>query len=75
MIFHRHRHLPSVLPSVVVNEKVINRVENCRFLGLMVDDHIIFKKYVELTLDKLAKYLYILYKIRSFVPTKELVQI
>ena len=59
MIFHRRRHLPSVLPSIVVNENVINRVENCRFLGIMVDDHITFKKHVELTLGKLAKELYI----------------
>ena len=69
MIFHRRRHLPSVHPSVVVNENFISRVENCRFLGIMVDDHITFKKHVELTLGNLAKYLYIFTKFAvSFQP-------
>ena len=75
MIFHRRRHLPSVLPSVVVNENAINIVENCRFLCIISDDHRNLKEHLELTLDELAKYLYILYKKRSFVPTKELVKI
>ena len=59
MIVHRRRLLHAVLPSGVVNENIINRVENCKFLGIIMDDHIIFKSHVELTLGKLAKYLYI----------------
>ena len=74
MIFHRRRYLLLVL-SYIVNENDINRVEDCRFLGIVVDDHLNFKKHVEFTLGKLAKYLYNLCKVRSFVPTKELVQI
>ena len=75
MILHTRKHIPSVLPSVVVNDIIINRVENSRFLDIMVDDHMKSKNHVELTPGKLTKYLLIQYKIRSFVPTKELARI
>ena len=55
MIFHRRTHLPSALPSFVVNENVINRVENCKFLGIMVDDRLNFKNHVEFTPVKLVR--------------------
>ena len=74
-IFDRGTHLPSVLLSVVKNENVLNIVDNSKFLGIIVDYHKNFKSLVEFTLAKLAKCLCISYKNRSFVPTKELVQI
>ena len=44
-------------------------------MGIIMDDHLIFKSHVEFTHVMLTKYLYILYKILSLVPIKELVEI
>jgi len=75
MIFHRRKQIPQSLPEITVNGNVINRVVKSKFLGIVVDDHITFRDHIDYSLSKLSKYVYIVYKIRKFIPTKELIQI
>ena len=75
IIFRRRKYLSPNISPLVISGNVINRVSSAKFLGVVVDDHVNFKAHVDYNLKKLSKYIFIIYKIRKFIPLKELIQI
>jgi len=54
--------------SLEINKSVINRVKNCKYLGVIIDDQLKWSIHIESVEQKLQRLIGILYKIRYKLP-------
>jgi len=54
--------------SSEINNSIINRVENCKYLGVIIDDQLKWSTHMESVEQKLQRLIGILYKIRYKLP-------
>jgi len=54
--------------SLEINNSIINRVENCKYLGVIIDDQLKWSTHIESVEQKLQRLIGILYKIRYKLP-------
>ena len=48
-------NLPLSLPKVLINDKEIERVGSIKFLGALLDEHLLWKEHIRYTETKIAK--------------------
>ena len=63
---------PLCLPKLIINNYEIQRKECIKFLGFLLDQHLTWKEYINLTENKIAKNIGILYKARPYLDKKAL---
>ena len=65
IVFRRkQRVLPGATHDLYLNNERLERVSSVKFLGVYLDEHLLFTAHVTYVLKKTSKYLPILYKIR-----------
>ena len=68
VLFHRQQKtLPRVKLKIKMGSYNIDRVQGTKFLGVIIDEHLIFKPHMALILCRLSKFVPIFYKIRNLV--------
>jgi len=78
MVFtRRHLTTPNVSDTFDLNLNgiKINRTHEARFLGVLLDDKLTWSKHINSLKSKMARYLGILYRIKSYVPIKVRLQL
>ena len=74
MVFSRKRIDPSLL-QVKIDNTVIERKKEARFLGVIVDEKLTWAKHINAVKTKMARFIGIMYKIKRLLPTKARLQI
>ena len=69
-IFHKaskRDDLPLVLPKLFINNQPINRKSSIKFLGIPLDENLLWKKHLKLTENKTGKNIGLIYKAKPYV--------
>ena len=69
-IFRNKFILPDNVPDMIVGNKIIKRVENCKYLGIAIDDRLTFAVHIRNIVSKIQQYCGMYYKLRSILPLK-----
>ena len=78
ILFHNNRdkdHVPLKLPTLCINDAPIKQVVSTKFLGVQIDENINWTHHITLTENKLAKQLGLLYKAKSFLNRKSMINL
>ena len=67
--------LPLKLPSLTINEVAIDRVYDIKFLGVILNETLNWRKHIEVIENKISKNIGILFKAKPFLQTKPLKQL
>ena len=70
VFFHKLRagkNLPINLPQLKINETEIKREHSLKFLGVMIDENLTWKKHIDLIVSKISKSIGVLYKASRFL--------
>ena len=69
VIFHAiNKPLPCV--TILMNKKAIEEVTYVKYLGILIDSKLTFKKHIDELSKKISRAIGVLYKLRPFVTTK-----
>jgi len=60
---------------IVINRQTIEKVNSCKYLGIIIDDELKWNLHIENIYKKLMKYTSIFYKLRGKLPAQMLRQI
>ena len=74
MIFSRSRKLELPRPLTISNF-LIEQKSEARFLGVIVDENLTWSRHVKTVRSKMARYLGLMYKLKSQLPVKVRIQI
>jgi hypothetical protein len=66
MIFTKNKHPISI--TLAINNYVIKRVNNCKYLGVIIDDCLKWEDHIDMVYKKIVKFIGIFYKIRNLLP-------
>ena len=58
--------IPLRLTKFIINNYEIQREKSIQFLGVLLDQHLIWKEHIKLTEIKIAKNIGILYKVKPY---------
>ena len=61
--------------SLKINNKNLCKVQSTKFLGVLIDDQLNFKKHIEHLVVKLSKYAGLFFKIRHYLPLPALLSL
>jgi len=56
------------LPSIVLNDHIIQRVRNVKYLGILIDDKLIWTDHIEYLIGRVSSITGILYRTKQFLP-------
>lgn len=56
--------------NLFLNGLLIKKVDNCRYLGVIIDDELSWREHIQSVYNKLIKYTSIFYKLRQMLPSK-----
>ena len=73
MLFHKctyPENIPLKLPLLQLNSNIIERENSLKFLGVILDEHLTWKKHVQLIDDKVSKNVGVLYKASKLINSK-----
>ena len=65
MLFHKcidQENIPLKLPLLQLNSNIIERESSLKFLGVILDEHLTWKKHIQLIENKVSKNVGVLYK-------------
>ena len=65
-------NIPLNLPGFDISNESIERKSSIKFLGVMMDEHIVWNNYIHAIEKKLAKNTGLLYRVRQFLDKKSL---
>ena len=74
MIFSRARNL-ELLSTLTLANLPIERLTECKFLGVIVDENLTWSRHIKTIQTKMARYIGIMYKLKSQLPLKVRIQI
>ena len=73
MLFHKctyQENIPLKLPLLQLNSNIIERENSLKFLGVILDVHLTWKKHMQLIENKVSKNVGILYKACKLINSK-----
>jgi len=59
-----------ILPRIQIGDEEINRTDEIKFLGIIIDEHLTFRAHVNYICSKISKSVGILYKLSKFLPVR-----
>ena len=69
VVFHAiNKDIEELVPDLQINNIAIERVENFNFLGLILNEHMLWKHHIDTIANKLTKFSGILNKLKRFWP-------
>ena len=63
-------NIPLKLPLLQLNSNIIERENSLKFLGIILDEHLTWKKHIQLIENKVSKNVGVLYKARKLINSK-----
>ena len=73
MIFSRARNL-ELLSTLTIANLPIERLTECIFLGIIVDENLTWSRHIKTIQTKMARYIGLMYKLKSQLPLKVRIQ-
>ena len=73
MLFHKFKdqeNIPSKLSSLQLKGNIIERENSLKFFGVILDEHLTWKKHIQLIEDKVSKNVDVLYKTSKLINPK-----
>ena len=70
MLFKRPKCKPIISEKLIIDNVIINKVDHTKFLGVMIDECLDFKKQIKYTKGKVARGVGILRKCKPFVDNR-----
>ena len=70
MLFHKcidQENIPLKLPLLQPNSNIIERENSLKFLGVILDEHLTWKKHIQLIENKVSKNVGVLYKTSKLI--------
>src|SRR3984885_11494523 len=58
--------------NIIINNKIISRVSQTKFLGIIIDEHLTWHPHITLVKNKVAKIIGIVKKLKYTLPSKTL---
>ena len=74
MIFSRSRNL-ELLSTLKIANLPIERLTESKFLGVIVDENLTWSRHIKAIQTKMARYIGLMYKLKSQLPLKVRIQI
>ena len=75
IIFHRYKKFTYPLPPILLKENILAEVKSAKFLGVTVENHLLWQPHIKTTRNKIAKHCGIMHLIRNSLDTKSLLLI
>ena len=70
MLFSNRKNIMNEAINLKIDESIINRVRECKFLGTVIDENLTWKPHIDLITSKISKNIGIMFKVGKFL-TKE----
>ena len=73
MLFHKcieQENIPLKLPLLQLNSNIIERENSLKFLGVILDEHLTWKKHIQLIKIKVSKSVGVLYNANKLINSK-----
>lgn len=72
MIFRPRQKTLPIRRQIILENNVLEQVENTKFLGVYIDQHLDWKAHVNFIAAKISKAAGLLYKAKYYLPSKSL---
>ena len=72
MIFRPRQKTLPVTRQIIIENNVLQQVDNTKFLGVYIDQHLTWKTHVNFIAAKISKSVGLLYKAKYYLPSKSL---
>ena len=72
MIFRPRQKTLPITRQIVLENNVLEQVDNTKFLGVYIDQHLEWKTHVNFIPAKISKSIWLLYKAKCYLPSKSL---
>ena len=70
MLFSNRKEIVNQTIHLMIEENIIDRVRECKFLGTIIDENLTWKPHISLITNKISKNIGIVFKVGQFL-TKE----
>ena len=73
MLFHRltdQENIPLKLPLLQLNGNIIKKQNSLKFLGIILDEYLTWKKHIQLTENKVSKNVGVLHETSKLINSK-----
>lgn len=75
LVFFKNRSDNSVFPHVIIQNETVKQVPYCKFLGVIVDEHLNWKIHIKSVCMKLSKACGIIHRVRDQLTQKALLNV
>ena len=72
MIFRPRQKTLPITRQIIIENNVLEEVDNTKFLGVYIDQHLTWKTHVNFIAAKISKSVGLLYKAKYYLPSKSL---
>ena len=72
MIFRSRQKTVPLRRQIIIEDNVLQQVDNTKFLGVYIDQHLTWKTRINFIAAKISKSVGILYKVKHHLPSKSL---
>ena len=72
MIFRPRQKTLSITKQIIKENNALGQVDNIKFLGVYIDQHLTWKTHVNFFAAKISKSVGLLYKAKCYLPSKSL---
>ena len=59
---HKHQNM-----NIIIDENIITRVKDCKFLGVIIDENLTWMKHINLLTSKISKNIGVMHKLRYYL--------
>ena len=72
MIFRPRQKILLITRQIITEKNVLEQVDNTKFLGVYIDQHLTWKTCINFIVAKISKSVGLLYKAKYYLPSKSL---
>ena len=69
MLFSNRKKLLNQNMNVIIDESIITRVKDCKFLGVITDENLTWMKHINLVTSKISKNIGVMHKLSYYLYT------
>ena len=69
MLFSKRKKILNQNTNVIIDESIITRVKDCKFLGSIIDENLSWMKHINLVMSKISKNIGVMHKLSYYLYT------
>ena len=69
MLFSNRKKILNQNMNVIIDESIITRVKDCKFLGVIIDENLTWMKHINLVTSKISKNIVVMHKLSYYLYT------